>query len=612
MQDETFARDDWREKYYASLERLDEMETEWHRVEQVLRQAIARLALVADTPGSPLSEQLRALRSAVREGGDSAELEALIEVLSTRILELDEQATGPGAPLTSPELLAQLIDGLPLPRSVSRAAAKLKAHLDRAPAGADAAPLIEAVIGLLSEALDTGGRRERPGLLGRLRGGRQAPSVQAEDGVELARDVLRRVVAGLIDAGRLRLEQELVARRVEEASGPDGVLSVADDFAALLAEALRIPLALADESEGGAPPDEGLAIHELLIRLLERLDVPSELTDYVDTLKASLNEGLAPNEVEPTLMSIAELVAKMRSRVQSEKQELESFLQQLTVHLQELDGRLQGAMETRRASFREGRQLDEAVQGQVRGIEQSVHEASDMASLKSSVRESLAAISRHLEGFRAAEAERSERAEQESRELADRLNQLESEAEGLRERVMAERHQALYDALTGIPNRLAYDERLAHEYARWRRYDIPLTLLIWDVDRFKVINDTYGHQAGDKVLRVIAKVLRGSVRETDFVARYGGEEFVVLLPETDLASAHAAAEKLRTKIEATEFHYRDDPVRITISGGLAQFHAGDEAEAVFARADAALYKAKDTGRNRCCTEEDAGDVTREA
>jgi diguanylate cyclase len=607
VSEETFARDDWREKYYASLERLETLEAEWQRVEQVLRQAIARLALAADVPGSPLSGELRTLRTAIRKGRRSAELEELIETLSARILELDEQAGGP-APPTAPELLARLLEGVPLPRSLRRAAAALKKRLAKAPAEADPAPLVDEVVELLTEALGAD-PNEPSGFLGRLRGGRGQAGTSA-NGVDLARDILRRVVSALADVGRLQLEQELLSRRVEEAIGADGMLEVTDDVAALLVEALRVPAEPAVAPGGDDRAGEGLAIHELLIRLLERLEVPAELAGYVDTLKASLNEGLAPDEVEPTLMSIAELVAKMRSRVQSEKQELESFLQQLTVHLQELDGRLQGAMETRRASFREGRELDEAVQSQVRGIEKSVHDASDLASLKSSVKESLEAISHHLEVFRTAEAERGERAEQEAKELAARLNELEAEAEGLRDRVVREHHQALYDSLTGIYNRLAYDERVAQEYARWKRYATPLTLLIWDVDRFKVINDTYGHQAGDKVLRVIAKLLDSNVRETDFVARYGGEEFVVLLPETDLAGARAVAEKLRTKIEQTEFHYRNQPVRITISGGLAQFQAGDEVEAVFARADTALYQAKDTGRNRCCTEEDAGDAKR--
>jgi diguanylate cyclase len=124
------------------------------------------------------------------------------------------------------------------------------------------------------------------------------------------------------------------------------------------------------------------------------------------------------------------------------------------------------------------------------------------------------------------------------------------------------------------------------------------------VDHFKKINDRYGHQAGDKVLRIIAKRLTDQVRESDFVARYGGEEFVVLLPEADPASALAVAEKLRKSIDDLEFHYRDEPVPITISCGIATFRQNDDPESVFRRADAALYRAKEAGRNCCRSETD--------
>ena len=119
------------------------------------------------------------------------------------------------------------------------------------------------------------------------------------------------------------------------------------------------------------------------------------------------------------------------------------------------------------------------------------------------------------------------------------------------------------------------------------------------MDDFKAINDRYGHKAGDKVLRTIASVLNEHLREIDFLARYGGEEFVTVLPETDLAQALLVAEKLRASIEQCDFHHRDVPVRITVSGGVAQFREGDTPDSVFERADTQLYRAKSDGKNRC-------------
>ena len=124
--------------------------------------------------------------------------------------------------------------------------------------------------------------------------------------------------------------------------------------------------------------------------------------------------------------------------------------------------------------------------------------------------------------------------------------------------------------------------------------------MVLDVDHFKNINDHYGHKAGDKALKLIADALKGSLRETDFLARYGGEEFVALITDTPGDKIAGVAEKLRAAIEACKFHYAGKDVPIRISCGYSAFRANDNAEAVFNRADAALYRAKELGRNQCC------------
>ena len=134
--------------------------------------------------------------------------------------------------------------------------------------------------------------------------------------------------------------------------------------------------------------------------------------------------------------------------------------------------------------------------------------------------------------------------------------------------------------------------------ARRQRNKKPLSICIIDVDKFKGVNDTYGHKAGDKVLKTIAQVCATNVRETDFFARYGGEEFVLLLPETSLSQARLVAESLRKEIEGCNFHYANEPVVITISCGVAEFDFKDSPDSVFKRADRALYQAKNEGRNR--------------
>ena len=122
--------------------------------------------------------------------------------------------------------------------------------------------------------------------------------------------------------------------------------------------------------------------------------------------------------------------------------------------------------------------------------------------------------------------------------------------------------------------------------------------MVIDIDFFKRINDTFGHAAGDKVLKTVARVLQVNIRETDFISRYGGEEFVLIMPETNKDGGAQVAEKLRATIEKCPFHSNNQKVPVTISIGIAEFDGEDNAVTVFERADKALYAAKEGGRNQ--------------
>lgn len=165
--------------------------------------------------------------------------------------------------------------------------------------------------------------------------------------------------------------------------------------------------------------------------------------------------------------------------------------------------------------------------------------------------------------------------------------------------------QAITDPLTGLYNRRRFEERVAEEIQRARRYEHPLAMVMADIDRFKRYNDTHGHPQGDVVLQKLARLLQTSVRGTDLVARYGGEEFAILLPETSKAGALAVAEKIRAAVAGHPFPSEETQPggRLTISLGVATFpeDVKDPAELVH-RADEALYRAKAEGRNRVCSQ----------
>ena len=174
--------------------------------------------------------------------------------------------------------------------------------------------------------------------------------------------------------------------------------------------------------------------------------------------------------------------------------------------------------------------------------------------------------------------------------------------------VEAQYHEEIYqlathDALTELCNRRHFTELADKEIARALRHGRPLSLCILDVDLFKPVNDRYGHNSGDEVLRQIGALVRRHARSDDLPARIGGEEFALLLPECGIDAATAFAERLRQAVAATAFAPGGEPERITVSIGVAALGPGrDDRPALMAAADAALYRAKHEGRNRVCAD----------
>lgn len=160
---------------------------------------------------------------------------------------------------------------------------------------------------------------------------------------------------------------------------------------------------------------------------------------------------------------------------------------------------------------------------------------------------------------------------------------------------------ANFDGLTGIHNRRWFNQTYQRILTRTKRSNEKLCLVMVDVDHFKSFNDRYGHHSGDQVLIAVAEALTAAMRPTDLLARYGGEEFVVILPNTDLEGAKCCAERLRVTVASARVNRPDGQgllPGVTISLGVAQFHQGSDGDQLFARADAALYRAKELGRNR--------------
>ncbi|KJV81308.1 response regulator [Rickettsia hoogstraalii str. RCCE3] len=159
---------------------------------------------------------------------------------------------------------------------------------------------------------------------------------------------------------------------------------------------------------------------------------------------------------------------------------------------------------------------------------------------------------------------------------------------------------AAKDGLTGLFNRRYFDIHLKQMIEKANKESIKLYLLMCDIDNFKHVNDTYGHQAGDKVLTIVSRILKNTLRVTDLIARFGGEEFTILLTDIDISKAIETAERVRVKIEYMDFHIEDqiEPLKKTISIGVTEYKKEESIESFIERADKAMYEAKTTGKNK--------------
>ena len=424
-----------------------------------------------------------------------------------------------------------------------------------------------------------------------------APTQQSKEQSNI--DVYRHCVLSFIDkldnhaspSGKLAAFRTLVNEARQQAE----LDRLATELADLLSTAEQIDVQQQTEVPVIAQPP----IQELLIRLLEQLVIPADLHDDVEQMKARLEAEADPADWQLLLKDVALLINSIRSRMQKEKHEFEDFLQQITGRLKEMDEFLQSESLSLQAAAKEGKAFDEKMHGHVQEIRSDVTQATDLNSLKSFVEIKLDVISQHIKDYRQNENTRLQDANKNLEEMQSRMVSLEQETSKLKKVIVEKNKLALFDALTGIPNRLAYEKKVVEEIARWKRFANPLSVAVWDVDFFKKVNDTYGHKAGDKVLKTIAQLLNERIRTTDFLARYGGEEFVMLLPGTKEEETLRLVNDLREKVASCGFHYHGDPVNITVSCGVSSFREGDTLEKVFERADQALYKAKRGGRNQC-------------
>ncbi|MEE3927823.1 diguanylate cyclase [Pseudomonas viridiflava] len=336
-------------------------------------------------------------------------------------------------------------------------------------------------------------------------------------------------------------------------------------------------------------------IEETLLGLLADLTLSEHYRPQVEAMQLRLRHGLNWYELLPILDDLAVLMLAINNGGQ---QEFGIYLKQLNERLESFQSHLQAASEDHAQGESSVRDLNEQLREQVGGLQSSVQDASDLPSLKLVLDNRLEGLLSTMDDYQRKRDTREQEVASRLQSLAARVATMEQEALGFRTNLEEQRQKALIDPLTGLANRAAWAERLEQEMILWQQHKNSLLVGILDLDHFKRINDGYGHLAGDKVLKIVASVLKKRLRPGDFLARFGGEEFVVLMPATPVTTGLQLLEELRGTVELCPFHFKGERVTITVSMGVTAFRSGERSEVALKRADQALYRAKESGRNK--------------
>lgn len=647
----------WKEKYLHSIDQQEKLERRWNARLDLLRRGLVRSSLAAEGSDRAVDACMKEMREVLRGEDMDAKLAALIPRLETAVLESEQRRQSRVQQIgTALGALVTQLQSLPLPRDISKPLKKLAHGLEERAGQAREMPLLLSELSGLQEralnTLDRPLRAQRAGLLQRLFGSPDAvdagslrpmqdgspvpdsvpPAAMAKPEVPEVAEVQEAPEAPPVQLSSGAEPEPVRVQPVEPhpilpARSTGTVEPVVSDAEAVASPAITEPTEqpveeppeqsteqpieqmevldgdLTDEQAFYAlpasldPPYSSVASHieTTLLELLSELTLPERYMAQAQAMHARIQRGLNWYELLPVLDELAILMLAVNDGSQ---QEFERYLQQLNQRLENFQRQLQlthgDHVESRSAALA----LDDVLREHVDGLQTSMRGATDIDGLKQVLESRLEGLLASMEQHRLQREAREQEIAARLHGLGERVTSMEREALDYRDKLEQQRHKALLDPLTGLPNRAAWNERLALEHGRLQQTGTGLLLAILDLDHFKSINDTYGHQAGDKVLKIIANVLRKGLRGDDFIARFGGEEFALLMPGSDLSGGSRLLERLRAAVEQCPFHFKGERVTVTMSAGVAVFKSGENASQVLKRADQALYRAKETGRNQ--------------
>ena len=344
-----------------------------------------------------------------------------------------------------------------------------------------------------------------------------------------------------------------------------------------------------------SPVSDSPLIHNIcdeLQQVILDLDVSSDYSKKLEVIRQKIS-----SEEDPILLPqyCLQIITIVIDSTREERRSSRHFLYTLNDSLTQFYLNFAKNIKEAEASFEGQEKCLKSIQKQSHSLKKATDQANDIVTLQKHISDYVENVENMIQ---AREVKQEEHVRTQFQGMVRQIKELQNETKNYQKTLKQQNKQLHIDFLTKIPNRAAWSERLQIEFTRFQRYEHQLNIAVIDIDKFKAINDTFGHLAGDKVLNVIAQTLQKLIRNTDFIARFGGEEFALLLPEVSNEQTQLALNKLRLAIQKIPFKFKKQGISITISIGCTSFTKEDDIESAFERADQALFQAKKDGRNQ--------------
>lgn len=388
-----------------------------------------------------------------------------------------------------------------------------------------------------------------------------------------------------------------IKQKIEQSMGitpPYSILEHQSELTNIIKIYQRVVLELNKNkaTESNNKPENFECLSDELQQLILDLDINDAYLKQLESIRLKIASENNPLALPQHCLTIIAIIV---DSTREERRSSRHFLYTLNDSLTQFYLNFANNIKRAEKAFEDQDVCVKSIQKKSERLKTEAEKANDINSLRANIFSYVASVE---DLIKAKESEKEQQVNQQLKGMVRQIKELQNETKNYQTTLKKQNKQLHIDFLTQIPNRAAWSERLQIEFTRYQRYQNPLNIAVIDIDKFKSINDTFGHLAGDKVLNVIAQTLQKSIRNADFIARYGGEEFALLLPDITPEQAKMALEKLCKSIKVIPFKFKKENICITISIGCTALTPEDDIETAFERADQGLYTAKNSGRNQ--------------